>query len=101
VGKKDRVPEAASDVNDKETLSKAAADLEKQLKQLFFENKQIHTNVVKAEKEYLKSGQNLDAVMKDKKLVRVAGRIEVAREGTTKMQRMLKNSDIPDYDKIH
>ena len=41
----DRVPAEASAVTDKESTDKLTADLQKQLKQLFFENKQTNKQV--------------------------------------------------------
>lgn len=41
----DRVPAEAGNVNDNESNSKMVQDLQKQLKQLFFENKQTNKQV--------------------------------------------------------
>ena len=41
----DRVPAEAAKINDVENTSKAVADLTKELKQMFFENKQTNKQV--------------------------------------------------------
>ena len=41
----DRVPAEASKINDVENTSKLVSDLQKELKQLFFENKQANKQV--------------------------------------------------------
>jgi len=41
----DRVPAEAGNVNDVESTSKLVSDLQKELKQLFFENKQANKQV--------------------------------------------------------
>ena len=45
----DKVPVEAGMINDIEGMSKEAKDLTKQLKQMFFENKQTRKNTVKIE----------------------------------------------------
>ena len=96
----DRVPAEAGNVNDTESNSKMVQDLQNQLKQLFYENKKTNKQVQQIEKRKIGVQSKLDTVMVSKNLIKVNGQLQAKQEIQSKIQRILKSSDIPDYDKI-
>ena len=74
------VPPEASKVHDNESNSKLVNDLQKQLKQLFFENKQVSKEVQKTEKLKNSAQAKLEKIMLDRNLIKINGKMEAKTE---------------------
>ena len=94
------MPAEASKINDVENTSKLVSDLQKELKQLFFENKQANKQVQSFERKQLTAQTQLENMMTERNLIKVNGKLEAKTEIDSAMKRILKAADIPDYDKI-
>jgi len=96
----DRVPAEAKAAVDAESTVKLASDLQKELRQLFFENKQNNRQMQQMERRRLTVQSQLDDLMIKRNLVKVNGKLEAKKEFQSTLKRILKSADIPDYDKI-
>ena len=65
----DKIPEAALRVKDAEGLNKEVADLTRQLKLMFFENKQVQKHVNEAEKIKRQAQIQFDNLLSEKNLI--------------------------------
>ena len=67
---------------------------------MFFDNKQANKNIAKIEQQHHGAEVRLEKLMKEKNLVKVNGKLEAKTEYKSTIQRIMKSSDIPDYEKI-